>query len=150
MSNVWKWVHRRRREEDLTIAITECMERNEKIYSQYFRERDNMYIILSATDTVIRNTNIMHMAEFGGPFEYLDNMNELQTKLEKDEQYKLVLLNNETRVLKHTNPSRILLISKNDVVMSMRELSPKLREVHNHEQLILGGRYVSFFERGEK
>lgn len=127
---------------DLLSDIDECAKRNHVIKTNYCRQYDNIFVIVSYSDSHLAAANIIEAAELGDWRSWRDGMDVLAEQ--EDTVY--VLINNETSILQHMNPARVMIIDKFNNVKTIKEMYPRIREIHNIERLLLGGRFDMSFE----
>lgn len=150
MDFAWKYVNRLKKEEALSNAITECVERNRTIHSQFRRHYDNIFFIYSWSKTTIKKYDVTPAAELGNIHEWQDNLAKVQAECERQHTFKFYQINNELDIIGDLNPSRIILISANNEVAAMREITPGIREIQNQSRMLVGGKYDCFLRNGEK
>lgn len=137
----------------LAREIDNCRIRNKKINIDYQRRWDNIWVVVGKID--YHNIGILDGAvkdyafNLGKWFEWQCNLDIEQNICKKFNRDVVYYVDNETGILKHVNPQRVILIAKNGNCSTIAELSPNLRGHHNVEKLFLGGRWDNFLETGE-
>lgn len=138
--------------------IIKCIDRqNDQI--KYREDLSNTYVLMFSSLGTLEDflyfnvtgeyfiTNVVN--EFGRPEFFYINLKRKNDEAEEQGKKHLVVITNETPILKYIRPNNVLMFNRWGKVKSLAELRPKLREGHNLEKLFWDGKFDEFWKEGQ-